>query len=76
VPLTSDPGTQHSPSFSPDGNQDAFSWNGEKQDNYDIYVKLIGSPAPLRLTSDAAEDTAPAFSPDGRTIAFIREGTV
>lgn len=74
VPLTSYPGIQHSPSFSPDGNQVAFSWNGEKQENYDIYVKLIGSPSPLRLTSDEAIDSAPAFSPDGRAIAFIREG--
>ena len=31
------------PSFSPDGNKVAFVWNGEKEDNYDIYVKQIGS---------------------------------
>ena len=43
VPLTSYVGLERSPSFSPDGNQVAFSWNGEKQDNFDIYVKLIGS---------------------------------
>ena len=40
-----------SPPFSPDGNQVAFSWNGEKQDNFDIYVKLIGSEGQLRLTT-------------------------
>ena len=50
----------------------AFSWNGEKQDNFDIYVKLIGSPTPLRLTTDPAEDVSPAFSPDGRSIGFVR----
>jgi Tol biopolymer transport system component len=50
----------------------AFSWNGEKQDNFDIYIKLIGSPTPARLTSDPAEDVSPAFSPDGRSIGFIR----
>ena len=43
IPLTTYPGSERSPSFSPDGNQVAFSWNGEKQDNYDIYVKQIGS---------------------------------
>ena len=50
----------------------AFSWNGEKQDNFDIYIKLIGSATPVRLTTDPAEDISPAFSPDGRSIGFIR----
>jgi hypothetical protein len=50
----------------------AFSWNGEKQDNFDIYLKLIGSPTPERLTTDPAEDVSPAFSPDGRSIGFVR----
>jgi hypothetical protein len=36
VPLTSFPGYEREPSFSPDGSQVAFSWNGEEQDNYDI----------------------------------------
>jgi len=72
VPLTSNVGSEQSPSFSPDGNQVAFSWNGEKQDNFDIYLKLIGSPTPLRLTTDPADDVNPAFSPDGRSIGFFR----
>ena len=50
----------------------AFSWNGEKQDNFDIYVKLIGSSTSERLTTDPAEDISPAFSPDGRSIGFVR----
>ena len=73
APLTSNPGIERSPSFSPDGNQVAFAWNGEKQDNLDIYVKLIGPGAPLRLTTNPADDDSPAWSPDGRTIAFLRE---
>ncbi|MGH9429900.1 MAG: hypothetical protein ACRD2L_26750, partial [Terriglobia bacterium] len=72
VPLTTYPGHERSPSFSPDGNQVAFSWNGERQDNFDIYVKLIGADRPLRLTTHAAEDSGPAWSPDGRWIAFLR----
>jgi Tol biopolymer transport system component/serine/threonine protein kinase len=74
VPLTSYPGEERQPSFSPDGNQVAFSWDGEKQDNFDIYVKLIGGTQ-LRLTTARDADTCPAWSPDGRSIAFIREGT-
>jgi Tol biopolymer transport system component len=51
----------------------AFGWNGEKQDNSDIYVKMIGtSGPPLRLTTDPAPDHDPAWSPDGRFMAFLR----
>ena len=73
VPLTSYPGMEDQPSFSPDGSQVAFVWNGEKQDNDDIYVKLIGSGGWLRLTSDPARDYSPAWSPDGSSIAFLRD---
>lgn len=72
VPLTSYAGFEISPSFSPDGNQVVFSWDGEKQENFDIYVKLIDSPTPLRLTTDPAPDVSPVLSPDGRSIGFIR----
>ena len=51
-----------------------FSWDGEKQDNFDIYVKLIGTAGPpLRLTTDLLHDYSPAWSPDGRYIAFLRD---
>ena len=73
VPFTSYPGKEQQPSFSPDGNQVAFSWNGEKRDNFDIYVKLIGSPTPVPLTTNPADDLSPAFSPDGRSIGFVRK---
>jgi Tol biopolymer transport system component len=72
LPLTSSPGSEFSPSFSPDGKQVAFSWDGEKQDNTDVYIKLIGAGDPLRLTKDPAPDVSPAWSPDGRFIAFVR----
>ena len=73
VPLTSYPGSEGQPSFSPDGTQVAFAWDGEKQDNWDIYVKQIGVEPPYRLTNDPAMDYSPAWSPDGRFIAFLRE---
>ncbi len=75
VPFTNDPGVETDSAFSPDGNQVAFSWDGEKQDNFDIYLRLVGAGMgrPLRITTDPAPDYSPAFSPDGRTIAFLRD---
>lgn len=72
TPLTAYPGREVHPSFSPDGSQIAFSWSGERQENNDIYVQVVGPGAPLRLTTDAATDESPVWSPDGRWIAFLR----
>jgi Tol biopolymer transport system component len=72
-PITTYSGFSGSATFSPDGSQVAFDWNGEKQDNTDIYVKLVDSGAPLRLTTNPAVDDSPAWSPDGRQIAFLRD---
>src|SRR5262249_34854729 len=72
VPLTTYPGNEGHPDFSPDGNQVVFTWDGERGDNTDIYVKLIDSGAPLRLTTDPLPDFGPKWSPDGRNIAFLR----
>ena len=70
VPLTSTPGHELQPSFSPDGNYVAYSGGPGKA--RDIYVKQIGSETVRRLTSDAALDVSPRWSPDGRHIAFVR----
>ncbi len=73
TPLTSLPGNEDQAAFSPDGNQIAFVWNGEKEDNSDIYVKMVGAERPLRLTANPAPDTDPTWSPDARYIAFLRQ---
>jgi Tol biopolymer transport system component len=72
VPVTFTPGVEWSPTFSPDGDQVAFSWDGEKGDNSDIYIKMIGSTETRRLTTDPGLDQFPSWSPDGRQIAFVR----
>jgi Tol biopolymer transport system component len=70
--VTTYPGDEVDPSFSPDGRQVAFSWGGNKNENRDIYVLPVGGQHPLRLTQDPADDISPAWSPDGLSIAFIR----
>ncbi len=76
IPFTSSAGGKALPAFSPDGNEIAYSWSGEKNDNVDIYLKLVGAGVPLRLTTDPGADLSPAWSPDGRFIAFIRRSKV
>ena len=51
----------------------AFDWDGEKQDNKDIYIKQLDSDGYFRLTDYPGWDSDPAWSPDGRSIAFLRE---
>ena len=72
VRFTSFPGIEKDPALSPDGKQLAYAWDGEKHDNFDIFVQLIGAGEPLRLTTDPKPDLSPAWSPDGRYIAFAR----
>ena len=72
VPLTSMRGNEMSPTWSPDGEQVAFNWNGEKLDNHDIYLKMVGSSEMRRLTTNPGLDIAPSWSPDRRQIAFLR----
>jgi Tol biopolymer transport system component len=74
-PLTTAPGDAKSPSFSPDGRQIAFVWDGVARAHYDIYVQLVGSDTPLQLTHHKRGDGLPGppqWSPDGREIAFAR----
>ncbi len=71
--VTSYPGLETEPALSPDGKMVAFVWNGENQDNWDIYVKFIDEGVPVRLTRDPADDLSPTWSPDGRLVAFRRE---
>ncbi len=72
VPVTSFPGNEFQPAFSPDGQLLAFAWDGEKQDNVDIWVKQLASGEIVRITTDPAPDIGAVWSPDGSRIAFRR----
>ena len=73
TPLTTYRGTERDPAISPDGEQIAFIWEGEKGDNPDVYVRLVDGGRPLPLTTDPATESDLTWSPDGKRIAFIRE---
>jgi len=58
-----------------DGSQVAFSWNGEKGDNRDIYVKQIGGQTPLRLTQDRRRTITPHGRPTGARLLSSASAT-
>ena len=73
VALTTLNGMERGATFSPDGRQVSFTWNGDGEDNWDLYTKVIGSPDVRRLTTHPDRDLAPRWSVNGRQIAYLRQ---
>src|SRR5574337_190593 len=73
--LTSPPGQNETPVWSPNGRQMAFI-NTRDHDTQISLMNADGS-APRRLTASPGSNTFPAWSPDGRRIVFVsdREGS-
>jgi tricorn protease len=66
--LTSSPGSETNPVFSPDGSMIAFT--GEYDGNMDVFVIPAEGGVPKRLTWHPAPDSALAWTPDGRRVLF------
>jgi Tol biopolymer transport system component len=75
TPLTSDPGYEGEPTFSPDG--ETIAYVSDRTGNFDIFLKQVSGGPDVNITNSPADDVQPAFSPDGKQIAFVstREST-
>lgn len=74
-PLTSYPGYQTGPAFSPDGKQLAFCWRGPGAGPDALWIQPVDGDTPRRLTHSLALESRPVWSPDGRQLAFLREAS-
>ncbi|MGZ5495000.1 MAG: S41 family peptidase, partial [Thermoanaerobaculia bacterium] len=66
--LTTHPGIESGPRFSPDGSLIAFT--GQYEGNTDVYVVPAGGGVPARLTWHPSNDVVQGFTPDGTSILF------
>ena len=66
--LTTGPGVETDPSFSPDGSTLAFT--GEYDGNTDVYVVAAVGGAPKRLTFHPGSDRAVGWALDGKRVLF------
>jgi tricorn protease len=67
--LTSTPGVEMDPYFSPDGSQIAFS--ATIAGNTDVYVMPAAGGEPKRLTYHPALDRVRGWTPDGKRVIFV-----
>ena len=72
IPLTSYLGQEMQSAFSPDGNQIAFVWRGDKENNTDIFVRLVEGGNRVQITRNSGDNVNPVWSPDSRSLAFYR----
>lgn len=68
VQLTTHPGSEGNPTFSPDGKWIAFS--GSYDGNTDVYVIPSQGGVPKRLTYHPSYDIPTGWSPDGKSVLF------
>jgi Tol biopolymer transport system component len=68
--LTYDSGASLVPGISPDGNLVAFTSDREGGESFDIWVRHINQPEPVRLIDHPADDWQARFSPDGSQVVF------
>jgi len=70
-PVTTGPGTDGDPAWSPDQRWIAF-WRDSGSGQPEIFVASVDGGNERQLTNNANVDVQPEWSPDGSTIAFTR----
>lgn len=71
--LTSFPGEELLPKFSPDGKQIAFT--AEFEGNKDVYVMSVDGGKPRRLTYHPADEYVVDWTPDGKNVLLRSNGS-
>jgi Tol biopolymer transport system component/DNA-binding winged helix-turn-helix (wHTH) protein len=67
--ITTWPGLDFNPAFSPDGESIAYS--SDHTGNFEIYIRTIAPDGrDVQLTTDGQQNFDPAWSPDGKRIAY------
>jgi serine/threonine protein kinase len=69
--LTSDPGLQSEPTWSP--KSDFIAYSSDRSGNFDIWVQPISGGDPVQVTRSPEHDWQPDWSPDGSQIVFRSE---
>ncbi len=69
--ITTDPGVQIQPTWSPDGRFVAYASN--RSGNFDIWVQPVAGGDAVQVTKDPADDSQPDWSPNGSQIVFRSE---
>lgn len=72
VQLTTYPGEEWHPVFSPDGMKLTFCYKPEGRHDFDLYLKEIGVDTPVPLVKGPASEGSAVWSPDGKSIVFAR----
>ena len=67
--LTDLPGSEATPSFSPDGRWLAYTRALREQRQ--IWIQAASGDPPVRVTAHAGDDVHPSWSPDGKRLAFV-----
>ena len=75
LPLTTAPGLEQDPSWSPDGTRIAYT--SDEGGNMDIWVLQIAAGQSINLTKDhVGYDGKPAWSPDGSELIYAISGSL
>jgi Tol biopolymer transport system component len=72
-PLTSAPGWEAAPAFSPDDRLIAYSSN--EAGSADIWITDSATGESSRVTSDSGDELDPTWFPDGDTLAYVAAGS-